>query len=352
MEKKTIQVDSNIPKSILIGFVFALLTVFIIQHFSTFSYIPNTSNLSNYTSDGKIILNQEYDTRTTPVGALYQTTPFGTKIDLPTNGMMCSELLFDDSDFKKYSNKVVLYVKSVFTDYKYLLLFWFGYTLIILFFKRYRLKVLILILPISMISCENKIVREKGLTTAIQADTIVQNIQPTTSLPDIETMQKRYSFVVFEGDAFLSYEGQKKVVTGIFETDALMNKDEEYKIIDEAQQKAMINLELKHVDKRYILNFDSYAEASERREILLGINQNKRNEEQQPFDNNQEYTVIQPKAYFHQKPNQNSRKDTYLLYGAKIIASDETRYFVFTTFTNTDGVTSKGWVLKTDIEAY
>ncbi|MPS65973.1 hypothetical protein [Chryseobacterium sp.] len=142
------------------------------------------------------------------------------------------------------------------------------------------------------------------------------------------------------------------MITGIFETDAFMGKDEEYKIIDEVQQKALINLELKHVDKRYILSFDSYAEASERREVLLGINQNSRNEEQQLFDNNQEYIVIQPKAYFHQKPNQDSRKDTYLLYGAKILASKETRYFVFTSFTNTDGVTSKGWVLKTDIETY
>src|SRR5690606_11984237 len=128
--------------------------------------------------------------------------------------------------------------------------FWLAYTLIALFFKRYRLKVLILILPISMVSCDNKIVQEKASTTVIQADTTAQNIQQTIRLPDTETMQKRYSFVVFEGDAFLSYEGQKKVITGIFETDAFMGKDEEYKIIDEAQQKAMINLELKHVDKR------------------------------------------------------------------------------------------------------
>ena len=352
MEKKTIQVDSNITKSVLIGFVLSFLTVFVIEHFGTFSYIPNTNNLSNYTPDGKIILNQEYYPAKTPVGALYQTTPFGTKIDLPTNGMMCSELLFDDSDFKKYSNKVVLYVKSVFSDYKYLLLLWFAYTLIVLFFKRYRLKVLILILPISIISCENKIVQEKGSINPIQDNTAIQNIPTKITPPEPITKQKTYSFVVFEGDSFLSYEGQKKVVTGIFETDALMSKDEEYKIIDEAQQKAVINLELKHIEKRYILSFDSYAEASERREVLLGINQNNRNEEQQPLANNQEYIVIQPKAYFHQKPNQNSRKDTYLLYGAKIFISDETRYFVFTTFTNTDGVTSKGWVLKTDIEAY
>jgi hypothetical protein len=297
------------------------------------------------------VISGEYDTRTTPVGALYQTTPFGTKIDLPTNGMMCSELLFD-SDFRKYSNKVVLYAKSVFNDYKYLLLFWLAYTLIVLFFKKYRLKVLILILPISMVSCDNKIIQEKGSISPIQADTATQNTPKPTNQPEPKTGRIRYSFVVFEGDGFFSYEGQKIVITGIFETDAFISKDEEYKIMDEAQKKAMINLELKHVDKRYILNFDSYAEASERREVLLGINRNNRNEEQQPFDNNQEYIVTQSKAYFHQKPNEKSRKDTYLLYGAKILVSNETQYFVYTIFTNTDGITSKGWILKTDIETY
>ncbi|PWN59631.1 hypothetical protein C1638_021110 [Chryseobacterium oncorhynchi] len=207
-------------------------------------------------------------------------------------------------------------------------------------------------------SCDNKIVQEKAYTTAIQGDTAVQNNSTSPNPPKPKIQPKKHSFVIFEGDGFFSYEGQKKVITGIFETDVFMNKDEEYKIIDEAQQKAMIDLELKHVDKRYILTFDSYAKASERREILLGINQNNRNadnnhsEEQQPFGNNQEYIIIQPKAYFHRKPNENSRKDTYLLYGAKILVSNETRYFAYTSFTNTDGITSKGWVLKTDIEAY
>jgi hypothetical protein len=40
------------------------------------------------------------------------------------------------------------------------------------------------------------------------------------------------------------------------------------------------------------------------------------------------------------------------LYGAKIFVSDETQDFVFTSFTNTDGVTSQGWVLKSNIEKY
>ena len=152
MEKKTIQVDSNIPKSLLTGFILAFVTVFAVEHFSTFSYIPNL-NIPNTDSNGKIILSGTYDPTTTPVAKLYQTTPFDNKVDLSPNGMMCSELMLDGSDFKSYSNKGVLYAKSVFSDYKYLLLFWVAYTLIVLFFKRYRLKVLILILPISIWSC-------------------------------------------------------------------------------------------------------------------------------------------------------------------------------------------------------
>lgn len=350
MEKKTIQVDRNIPKSVLTGFVLAFLTVFAVEHFSTFSYIPN---LSNPTIDygHRVVISGTYDTQTTPVGALYQTTPFETKIDLPTNGMMCSELLYD-SEFKNYSNKVVLYAKAVFADYRYLLLFWLVYTLTVLFFKRYRLKVLILILPMLGMSCENKTVQEKASISPIQADTAIQYTPPTVSLPSPETMQKRYSFVVFEGDSFFSHEGQKIVTTGIFETEAFLDKDKEYQLMDEAQQKAMINLELKNVEKRYILNFDSYAEASKKREALLGINQSNETTANDREQSYQQYIVIQPKAYFHQVPNQNTKKDTYLLYGAKIFVSNETQYFVYTTFTNTDGVTSKGWILKTDIEIY
>ncbi|WP_071254678.1 hypothetical protein [Chryseobacterium sp. ERMR1:04] len=151
MEKKTIQIDKNIPKSVLIGFVLAFVTVFVVEHYSTFSYIPNL-NTPSVDNEGKLILSGTYDPTTTSVATLHQTTPFGTKINLPTNGMMCSELILEGSDFKSYSNKGVLYAKSVFNDYKYLLLFWLIYTLIVLFFKRYRLKILILILPISILN--------------------------------------------------------------------------------------------------------------------------------------------------------------------------------------------------------
>lgn len=140
-----------------------------------------------------------------------------------------------------------------------------------------------------------------------------------------------------------------------------MDKDQEYKVLDEAQQKSMINLELRHLDKRYVKTFDTYAEASGERERLLGINgsetirENRKEDYSQSVDtaaSSPYYIVNQSKAYFYSNPNKNSRKKTYLLYGAKIFVSDETQDFIFTSFTNTDGITSQGWVLKSDIERY
>jgi hypothetical protein len=269
MEKKTIQVDRNIPKSILTGFALAFVTVFTVEHFSTFSYIPN---LGNPTIDygHKVVISGTYDTRTTPVGALYQTTPFGTKIDLPTNGMMCSELLYD-SEFKSYSNKGVLYAKSVFSDYKYLLLFWLAYTLIALFFKRYRLKVLILILPILGISCDKT--KQEPITTS---KTVIDTTKTALNNPNIPIPQNtpetavKHSFVVFKVKD--KYFGKESViVTGIFNTPYTISTDEEYMILDDTQAKCNAYLFDKNILERYMMRFDSYAQASQEKERISKI---------------------------------------------------------------------------------
>ena len=86
----------------------------------------------------------------------------------------------------------------------------------------------------------------------------------------------KYSFVVFfVGEDFVS-RNEKTVVTGIFETNPFLNQDEEYKLIDQAQQKNMINVELRNMQKRYLRSFNTYTEASQERERLLGINQDNR----------------------------------------------------------------------------
>lgn len=270
MEKKTIQIDKNLPKSVLIGFVLAFLTVFAIEHFSSFSYIPNL-NIPSIDSNGKIILSGTYNPTTTPVGALYQTTPFGTKIDLPTNGMMSSELLYD-SDFKRYSNKGILYAKAVFSDYKYLFFFWFVYTFITLFFKKYRLKVLILILSISLMSCENKIIQEKGSVASIQSDSLTQNQQATNSLSNTEMEQIKHSFVVFKVREKYFNRKESVMVTGIFDTPFFITTDEEYKILDNVQEQCRLQLFDKNILERFMMRFDSYAEASREKERILKIN--------------------------------------------------------------------------------
>lgn len=141
MEKKEIQINRGVLSRVLLGFLLAFITVFTIEHFSSFSYIPDTSNLPTYTSEGKIILSQSYNPSTTKVAVLDQATPFGTKISLSTAGLMCSDLIYAGTDFKDYSNKAELYFKAVFKDFMYLILFWISYVLILLFFKKYQIKI-------------------------------------------------------------------------------------------------------------------------------------------------------------------------------------------------------------------
>ena len=141
MERKEIKIDAGIIKRIIFAFVLAFITVFVVEHFSSFSYVADTSNLPNYTPDGKIIVSQYYDTTKTKVAVLTQTTPFGTEINIPPKGMMCSELIFAGTEFKSYSNKVQIYFKAVFKDLKYVLMIWGVFILVLLFFKKYKLKV-------------------------------------------------------------------------------------------------------------------------------------------------------------------------------------------------------------------
>ncbi|HIC8924098.1 hypothetical protein CMT75_12400 [Elizabethkingia anophelis] len=223
-------------------------------------------------------------------------------------------------------------------------------------------KVILPVILIITISCENKIVQESKMT----ADTISAS-QPKTAQINQNingqpksTSSNKYSFVVFVGEDFVS-RNEKTVVTGIFETNPFLNQDEEYKLIDQAQQKNMINVELRNMQKRYLRSFNTYTEASQERERLLGINQDNRyvNNPRDNYPVNHRdtaaspyYTVIDPKAYFYKSPNRNSRKNSYLLYGAKIQVTEEINDFVYTIFTNTEGVTSKGWVLKSQLSAY
>ena len=64
--------------------------------------------------------------------------------------------------------------------------------------------------------------------------------------------------------------------------------------------------------------------------------------------------VVKAKSYFHNMPDGNTRRSTFVLpwddaYGI-VTALDENNGFVYIVFINRAGRTSKGWILKSDLE--
>jgi serine/threonine-protein kinase len=63
------------------------------------------------------------------------------------------------------------------------------------------------------------------------------------------------------------------------------------------------------------------------------------------------YRVSSPRAYFHNQPDRDTRRDAYLTPSDEVMtAVDEDGDFVYIVFTNDQGQTSKGWVLKRDLK--
>jgi serine/threonine protein kinase len=64
-----------------------------------------------------------------------------------------------------------------------------------------------------------------------------------------------------------------------------------------------------------------------------------------------QFKVEAEKAYFHNEPDEATRRNAYLLASgdATITAWDEQNAFIYTEFTNSRGQTSKGWLRKNDL---
>jgi serine/threonine-protein kinase len=61
---------------------------------------------------------------------------------------------------------------------------------------------------------------------------------------------------------------------------------------------------------------------------------------------------VKSKAYFHNKPNESTRRRAFIIHwnNAVLTPSNEQDGFIFVTFTNHLGQTSKGWLLKSDLK--
>lgn len=63
-----------------------------------------------------------------------------------------------------------------------------------------------------------------------------------------------------------------------------------------------------------------------------------------------QYKVLASRAYFHNRPDESTKRIAYLIPSNDVVAaSDEQNNFIYTEFTNSKGQTSKGWVRKTDL---
>src|SRR5690606_24167982 len=126
-------------------------------------------------------------------------------------------------------------------------------------------------LPILGISCHKT--KQEPITTfktAIDTAKITLN-NPSIPIPQNtpETAVK-HSFVVFKVKD--KYFGKESViVTGIFNTLYTISTDEEYMILDDTQAKCNAYLFDKNILERYIMRFDSYAEASQEKERISKI---------------------------------------------------------------------------------
>lgn len=77
--------------------------------------------------------------------------------------------------------------------------------------------------------------------------------------------------------------------------------------------------------------------------------ENSNNETNNIVKNSKNFTVVANQIYFHSTPDIKDKKSAYLIYGEKIYAIAESKYFVYTEFINSSGIKTFGWLLKDDL---
>lgn len=177
--KKTIKIDRRILKAILISLLLGWLTVFIIEHYGKISYIADTSELIAKEKRRKQQYEQEYNEllqkklsgnqlsileeatfkimnskqeeennftfnvevpNDTPVSSIFLDTPFGSKLRTNGQGYLVRDVNSSYGNFHKYSNKLRYYLKATLEDFKYVLAFGLGYSLLIVVFMFFKIK--------------------------------------------------------------------------------------------------------------------------------------------------------------------------------------------------------------------
>ncbi len=131
MEKATLTIPSYIFKSLVIGILISVISVFIIDHFGKFSYLAPSVD------DGYGLVS--YVPHDTKLQELIYHSPLGAEIIVSDSGFNIGDMRFTGSRFN-YFEKVKFYFRATFLDYTYIIIFSILASSLIIFFKKFKLR--------------------------------------------------------------------------------------------------------------------------------------------------------------------------------------------------------------------
>ncbi|MDR6300496.1 hypothetical protein [Mesonia maritima] len=131
---KTITINKKILGVFLLSFIAGFLLLFSLEHLGKFSYLPkNNSNLIQSSNKNNYPIS-------TPIASIYYETYFGERVRTSGNGFRIKDVIFKESEFKNYSNRLYYYIEATKTDYKFGLIFSTVLFAIMLFFINFKIK--------------------------------------------------------------------------------------------------------------------------------------------------------------------------------------------------------------------
>jgi len=143
MEKKTITINLSILKPIFLAILLAIITVFIVEHFGQFSYSFTQKGSSAETTElspGISSVQYYYDLNDPIDFALFKS-PFGNEIKIDRGDWTIIDVKYSNGNFYDYSNIVKYYLKSTYTNFKYIIGLSALYLLLYFFAKRFKIKI-------------------------------------------------------------------------------------------------------------------------------------------------------------------------------------------------------------------
>lgn len=133
---KTIEIRKVHIRNIILSFLLGFGILFGLEHFGKFSYIADTSNISNSGKPSFV----EYVPASTKILRIYYKSYFDNTVETGGNGFDISDMNYSDTDFKKYSVKSYYYTQATLIDLKYGVYISLGLFLITLFFTNFKIK--------------------------------------------------------------------------------------------------------------------------------------------------------------------------------------------------------------------